>query len=826
MVANPSELATLIGEASKRLSPNLRAWVEANDSQKIEQALLDGLASKSLPARDLNTLYFIDSAAIRPALIMALKGLGLEPPYFRSIRRIFKAAELRRDGQVFGLLAHRFEKYKCKYRVPDYMWRGQKKETLGENPLHAFSSQTRDYFRNRVWASLRRMGELEDSDFVPMATGTLLAFTDEDAKPIRTESYYNWNTRDFRHVYWDTYGAYWAFNQLLYRHSPRFQATKKNFRVADDYETGSKPLKQNEAAFPELWKKEPRGLVHLLLESRCKPVHQFAARALRECKEFCKQLPLEVVKQLLQAKYDTTVDLGFRLAKAHYDASNPDAELVLILVNCSVSAARRQAREWIKANRSRFFEDVDFATSLFTSSRKDTRSFAMDSISFLPTDKTANQVLLGKLVAFLAGAKTTESEVAEDVGQTLLRSCFEGAISNLGEDVLCDLLKSEVNEVQMFAGSAIAQHRVLSKSPTETVLRAMLDATHPPVRALGIKLVSDLPRRVLVENYEVLAGLSCHALEDIRHEVRPLVKRLIESDSTFAKKLAATLIDRLLTPGAPDGVPSHTSRIVREELAQYLDHISAETVWKLLQARSAPAQEVGGFLISTNVKSDSLSVSEIVKLAGHEILTVRQAAWEMYSDNISRMRNALATAIRILDSKWEDSRQFGFSFLRDKIAEDELTPEVLIGICDSVRPDVQQFGREMITRRFHEKDGPEYLLKLSEHPTAELQLFASNFLVEYGSDQPDRIGELEPFFVSILSRVNKSRVAKDRVLKFLKNESTKDPKSAEIVGRILDRISATCAIGDRAQTIEGMLELHEAHPEVELPIAVKPLEVR
>ena len=143
-----------------------------------------------------------------------------------------------------------------------------------------------------------------------------------------------------------------------------------------------------------------------------------------------------------------------------------------------------------------------------------------------------------------------------------------------------------------------------------------------------------------------------------------------------------------------------------------------------------------------------------------------------------------------------------------------------------MRDDVQQFGRQMITQHFAKDHGPEYLLKLSEHPTADLQLFASNFLAEYAAGHPERIGQMAPYFVSILSRVNKSRVAKDRVLSFLREEAVKDLESAKTVAEVLARISATCAIGDRAKTIEAMLELSETFPNVDLPLASKPVGVR
>ncbi|MEO1529529.1 MAG: hypothetical protein AAFX06_29245, partial [Planctomycetota bacterium] len=776
----------------------------------------------------LAALYYIDTPEVRPTLLKALAGVPLEPPYFRTLRRIYKTAELRCDGQVFGLLAYRFETSRAMYRRPSYVWRNYRNPSAEPNPKMAFSSHTRHYLRRRVWRILDRLGKASSEDFVPMAVGVLLAFSDDDAKPVRTDSRYDWRTRSWGHVYWDPYGSYWAFSQLLFRNSARYQAvpSQLTFRVANGLNANSPPPVENEAAYPELWQAQPRGLLHLLTDSRCQIVHQFAVKALRKCDAFCEQIPLEVLLLLLAAAYDVTTELGFELAVKRYDAANPNFELVLALANSGLERARAQAHEWIAANRSVFFVDTEFAAQIFTSAHADTRKVGIESTHALPSDQGAMRALSGRMIAFLQGCDTEQTEIAEDVGQLLLRPAFQASVSTLGEDVICDLLSSSVAAVQAFAGAVVVEHETLSKSPTERVLTAMLTATHRPVRSMGVKVIAELPDAMLKTNVNMLATLTCHELEDIRNEIRPTVKRLADADDSFSRQISAELIRRLLTPGAPEGVPSHTSRVLREDFGDRLGHVPAETVWQLLDSRSGPAQEVGGLLLSTNVDHRQLQVTEIVKLTNHAILEVRRASWTMYDDQVDRMRSELTTAVRILDASWEDSRQFGFQFFRDKTSEEDLTPEVLISICDSVREDVQQFGRQMITQHFAKEHGPEYLLKLSEHPTADLQLFASNFLAEYAAGHPERIRQMEPYFVSILSRVNKSRVAKDRVLAFLRDEATKDRESAELIAGILARISSTCAIGDRASTIEAMLELSETFGDVELPLSSKPVEVR
>lgn len=827
LVLPEAERDELITNAIRSLPAPLNEFLKSNSGNAFEKAFLEGLG-KNYSADLINVLYFIDNEIARTTLISVLEQTPLEPPFFRAIRRIFKAAEMRRDGQVFGLLAYRFEKHRCRFRVPTYTWRGYKKPTLGESPSQAFGVQTRDYFRRRIWNTLNRLGQLEDPDFVSMAVGTLLPYSDGDAKPFREAERYDYNSRSWQSIRWDAFGDYWAFNQLLYQHSPRYEPLrgKKSFRVTDGHEPGASPPEGREEAFPELWRQHPRALLHLLTESQCHPVHQFAVKSIRGCVEFLDQLPLEVVQLLLQTPYEETLTLGLEMAVKRYDASAPNFALVLALINCRLGAARQQAKAWVDANRNSFFADNDFVFAVLTSPFADSRAIGLNSLYAVPSKREHVEIAAGRLIAFLQSVTLDQAEIAADVGRALLSSTFRKPVSTLGEKVILDLLSSDIIEVQVFAGAVVLEHDTLAKSPTEAVLRAMLDATHPPVRAMGIKVISELPDRVLSENVAMLAGLACHPQPDIRELIRPVVQRLLKRDSRFAKTMASELIRRLLTPGAAEGVPSHTSLVLRMDFGDALGHVSSETVFQLLKSRSAPAQEVGGFLLPTNVNSRNVSVADMVRLANHSIVLVRVAAQKMFSDNRSRVESDLATAVRILDSDWEDSRQFAFSFFKNELNPCLLTPEVMISICDSVREDVQQFGREMITKNFDINDGPEYLVKLSEHPATSLQLFASNFLVEYGSNHPGRMEQLAPYFVSILSRVNQSRIAKDRVLEFLKVEGCKSIAAAKTASQILDRISATCAIGDRATTIEVMLEVHEAFPEIELPITIKPHEVR
>ncbi len=675
------ERPRLIDRLISALPAALQGLARNGPAGAFQQAMREHLVGADQQAASvLETIYSIDNQHVRPALLEAVRTLPLEPPFFQRIRHIFKSAEMRRDGEVFGAIARRFETVPSTFRTD---WRH--KPTSAADAQKAFSSQTRLYLRRRVWRTLKRLGQLSDDDYVRMAAGVLLAFTDDDASLVRSVRSYDWNSRRWLDVYSDRFGAYWSLNQILYGHSPRYHATTKlSFCCGRSYQPGDPDPAQREEAFPELWNRHPAALLQLLGASRCDVVHRFAVKALRACDEFCRNLESDAVQMLLHAPYEVTVDLGIELAVRRYDAANPDFDMVLALADCAVERGRRQALEWI----------------------------------------------------------------------------------------------------------------------------------------------AEQPDNVLKRNESLLIALTRHARADVRDVIRPTVQRLIAYDSPLARRISEKLIEAILTPGAPEGVPSHTARVLREDFGDKLDWVPQETVWRLLQSRSGPAQEIGGLLLAGKVRPDALTVDQIVRLASHDILAVREASWKMCRSSVSRFRREMVTATRLLDAKWEDSRQFAFDFFREHFAAGELMPELLVGICDSVRPDVQQFGREMITPCFEHEYGQEYLLKLSEHPAAALQQFATNYLDSYAADNVERLRELTPFFLSVLSRVNKGRVAKDRVLALLGREAQKSEQAARIVAEILTRISATCAIRDRAATIEAMLDIHEAFPDIPLPIAVQPVEVR
>lgn len=823
-----------------RLPESLANLARHGSAEELDAALQEHLATGDHGAfADLDMLYLIDSRHIRPVLLKILRTAPLQPSYFQRFRHIFKAAELRRDAEVFGIIAHRIETVKANFTMPDpwyFKYSNEPKPTVGPNASKAFSLQTRFYLRRRIWWTVNRLGELNSEDYVPMAAGVLAAFTDEDAKaPYHSErvdwdAYQrsDWRNRVTINTHYDTYGSYWAFNQILYGNSPRYEpdAGRRFFCCRSGYSPGGTEPREREEAYPELWDRRPELVLDLIGRSRCEAVHRFALKVLRGAVAFCDDLSVESLLVLLRAPYEVTAEFGFDLAVRRYDPQNPNPELILALANCAFQRAREQSFQWIGDHKQTLLQDHDFVIALVTSPFADTRSFARDVLRQIQLTADEARTLIARLCAHLQTLGDDEAATAEDVCDTLLKA-FGAPLRSIGTDVVRDLLSHPLSVVQKFAGDLVLAHETLSRNPPADVLQALLEADDPTVRGIGVRIIGQLPDDALKNSIDLLFGLTRHERADIREAIRPTVVRLANADAGFGRDFAERLLNALLTPGAPEGVPSHTARILREDLRDHLTKVTPETVWKLLQSRSSPAQEIGGLLLPTNVRTEELNAAEIVKLANHEILSVREAAWALCDNKVDRLRADAQSAARMLDARWEDTRRFAFTYFLKHFTDDNgLPPDVLVGICDSVRPDVQRFGRDLIARVFQDGHGEEYVLKLSEHPAEPMQLFATNFLERHAADSVEKLNRLAPYFVSVLSRVNKGRVAKDRAYRFLEKEALKSEAAAKAVAEILARQSATVAIGDKATTIEVMLRIHDAYPSIELPLQIQPVEVR
>ncbi len=806
----------------------------------------------------IDLLYQSHLDIARPALLEFIRTAPFAPPAFQSLRHLFKMAEYRQDGEVFGLLAARFEREKGSYnpkgyylKLPDgtylsryeYLYNPQTRrheitrdrlteEYQKPNPRVAYSQATRNYLRQRVWRTLRKLGKAGDLGYVDLARGVLLAYSDADAQPIKHTAYYrwtaNWSQRVKYENQWDRYSAYLSFCHILYTNSSRYfwKQNGQAWRCAEGYKPGDPPPETREEAFPELWNQRPDALLELLLKSQCHPVHQFAVRALRDRSDFFPQITLDNLLTLFSQPYQETTTFALTLARSLYTPEHPQQELVLALLQCHFLPARTQACEWVIAQPAVFLNSSEFLFQLLLSPHVDVKEFVRQiGRSHAIPEETA-KLIIGRIVTELLNFTTPEG--VEAIGETLL-IIFPTPLSTLSLSVILDLLQHSLPPIQTLGARLLLHHQTPATELPSHLIESLILSTQESIRRIGVEIFGQLGDTQLREYHrDAILAMILSPVADLRQSIQPVVAHLATDHPEFSTSLATELIPFLLSPEPHPGVHQDVLILLRDRLPLWQTTLPGELTLTLLNSRYPQAQDLGGVILQHNSQrlATEWSIADIVKLASNEVLNIRRASWAMIANSLDRIRASAQeklAAIRLLEAKWEDSRQFAQGFFQHHFTDRDWTPEVMVLVCDSIRQEVREFGRQLVTRTFASHQGEDYLLKFSEHPSPDMQAFASQYLHSYASDNPQRLEELKPYLITVLSQVNRGRVAKHQVLAFLEQEALKSEAAATVIAEVLTRQSATMAIADKARCLQIMLRLHHHYPHISLPLQIKPI---
>ncbi len=204
-----------------------------------------------------------------------------------------------------------------------------------------------------------------------------------------------------------------------------------------------------------------------------------------------------------------------------------------------------------------------------------------------------------------------------------------------------------------------------------------------------------------------------------------------------------------------------------------------------------------------------------------KIASVRHGACRaLRASALPRYRLSPVAIARLVDSPWDDTRAFAIALIRDELGT--ISADAIIAICDSIRPEVQALGKQLLHDRFQTADAGRYVVRLAEHPSTNLQLLVSGMLEHHVAGNLERLRALVPYLVTVQSQVNRGRVAKERVLALLRREASASAEVAALLAPVLDRQSATSAVTQKHPLIATMVDVRTAFPDVALPIAVTP----
>ena len=746
------------------------------------------------------------------------------------------------------------------------------------NSRLAYSQRTRKYLRQRVNRRLQMYGELNSLDYVKLATGILIAYNKStDFKEAFFTSDYKWDGRNYTTVKTRfPQNAHAVFmHQILSGEHPELKlvnnriwrirseeellAIRKNHPTANSNDKkgeagllkkltgffgkkkeaeqpaqpaeGQTPSQINENGTPflHLWNKLPQSYVQLLMEAQMDEIHEFAQGGLLahpQWNEIKGKLDKQACIKLLLSTFDIPAAFGLQITVENFTGQQPAADLVIALLNSRNADARSKGKEW---TNQQHLQQSDFIKDLLFATDGEIFNWGLDLITKSNLTSEIKKAVIGKCIAeYMAFTEMTSANEAiiTRVTQALIK-LFSSELHEVPLVVIEDLMQHDVPVVLMFGLQVLRlkQQAEGAQALNKAVLFGLLEHPYEPIREVGLAFLNEIVADTLLQFADDIILCCASPFQSIRRGIGPVMARLAQKDRTFGEKAADTLMPFLLRKETSEGVHDDISSLLCNELSNYLQNANKELALNLLYGNYAAAQNVGAVILEKYTDPAQLTIPQVIALGGHENLNVRTWCWNFYKTQVARIKFEKDAAVKLLDSKWADTRQFAMQFFREQFTENDWSPEALIALADSVKPDIEAYGRELITRFFTTDNGTTYLLKLTQHPSERMQLFATNYLERFAADDVEKIQSLEFYFRSVLTRVNKSRIAKNRLYHFLLTEGRKSEAAAKVIGAILSDVSATAAIGDKAKCIEVLLQLRSFY-EVETPLKVKEIETR
>jgi hypothetical protein len=859
-----------ITQFEKGLPPEIQEAVRSGSKPQLSRLLDERVKLLVQPAYPLlEELYIVGTGnpLVREVLLRFLASLPLKHNYFQHIRHLFKQAELRDDHELLALLSERFER--------------EQETTTGSythSSRRAYSKKTRLYLRRRVLRSMKHMGKRDDIQYVRLATALLLQY---DAAIHNAPAYttHGWtfipSTQSYASV--DTHypanaravflnyilqgnnkeltlsaeGTLWQKvpdgksapagkhskgENLLKKVVSLFRGRKQQDvqpSVSSEQALGNSELAGSEVPFLHLWRQLPQAFIQLLVKGKMDEIHDFALHQLLEHPDYHalkEKMDSHVIRALLGNPFHLPQDYGLQLAREKFDVNAPSLPIVLALLYSTSAEARRQGLEWTAARPDICLADIDFIRELIFCPHEDVRMFARTQLAKALLTEEKTRLLVGKAIAYIISFREADvktNDVLTD-GARILEQHFHAALIHLDFKIIEDLLHGQLPAAQALAARLLLLKKQQFKLDhiTDSLVHELLESNYQPVREAGIGVLSAMSDPELVKRRGLLRYCCTATYTDVRNGIRPLLQRLAGQYAELAVWLVNELVPLLMRKETSEGLHADVALILSNELVAHLQDIDQATALRLLYSNYRPAQTFGVVVLEKYIPAESLTIKQVIAAGNHELQAVREWCWRFFEQHAARIRYERDAAVALLDATWDDTREFAANFFRTQFQANDWSPEALVAIADSVNPSVQAFGRELLTRFFREEDGPLYLMKLSQHPSVAMQLFATNYLENYAAGNLTYLRDLEHYFRSVLSRVNKARVAKERIFNFLEKEALQSNEAATYIGGIITDISATVAIGDKARCITIMRGIHRLYPGLLLPVQFKEIPMK
>lgn len=375
-------------------------------------------------------------------------------------------------------------------------------------------------------------------------------------------------------------------------------------------------------------------------------------------------------------------------------------------------------------------------------------------------------------------------------------------------------------------GVSELERRFDPENPDYILLTKLITSARDPVRELGqrwMRLTAPLWTRDIDRS---LAFLRLPEGSSRALAAELLIAHIAGAGPESRRALAAAVLDVLRSPEAAQGDHDAIGRVARIALASELGALlSTDDLMALIQSGSGAAKALAGDLLGRRPEAlGDIGTEHVLALAQSAVASVRGAARALLLGAVEDLKRDPELLFMLVESEWDDTRAFAFDLIRERINLDALGLDGVIGLCDSNRIDVQDFGKSLVSRHINEGAGgfavEEVLSRLIQHPHPNMRGFALDLAVRYLRPGFVQLAKVEPLCRAILFDLWPSLKAKRTVLDFLTARGLADEGQAEIAARILSEYVHTKGRADFERVMEALVRIGLEHPSVASAVRV------
>lgn len=691
------------------------------------------------------------------------------PLHYRYLKAIYKLAEKKQDLEMLAILAHRFDGE----RNYDYVW----ELATDKRTRHtSYRPKTRSYLTRRSWRYLRRLGEQKSPDYVSFAAVALLQYDSADAINIPVT-----HPETGQEMRVPSYKRNWLLQHILYHNSPRFTYSSSTWKLTANAYFDEPEVR--EEAFAELWDQQPDMLLHLLLHANISPVTQFAARAL--ClgnPDFVSTIDRPVLEQLLTSKDPYRQNFAAQELLKRMDPNQPDFDLWLTFASHNNPKLRQIAYTYLDKNQDKWPEAslAPLVYRCLTVINENPNAIYIDEWQSLFENQfrnvCADTIRLTMLTPLLAHTQPAIHQLV-----ALLLSLIKRSNDPYTAMDLLPYLAHSASEIRSEA-QAIMERDLLTLSCTPEFL----------IEWCVIDLEEN---RAFLRNF-----LPAHQYELLPH--------------------LSELLDGLWTKMMQEELPEDSQTFIQEYLLgelfiEALADTPLDQVLALLEHSQTSYQELGSRLFAVKQPgAHDFSREQLLRLAHNPIAHCRKQALDLIIKRKSELSDQWL--VDLAETQWDDTRNWAFAYMRTLAAE-QFTPELIYGLIDSARQDVQAFGMEMVEIHFADINIAELLLRASESTDLFVQEYALS-LAEKIDWNVENVRKLELFFRTILFQVHRARRAKQTTLTLLIDLSNRDQQMAEIIVPLLSDLAHIGGKRDFERILAALTAIQARYPHIQTPI--------